>query len=102
VEPGSTDTPITLYWRPGCPFCSSLMSKLDRQGVPTKQVNIWEVPEAAEIVKGIANGNETVPTVVVGEVSMVNPSAKQVVAELRKIAPELAPEAKSWRRRGSH
>jgi hypothetical protein len=34
------------------------------------------------VVRGIANGNETVPTVVVGTIGMVNPSAAQVSAAL--------------------
>ena len=38
-----------------------------------------------------ANGNETVPTVVVGNQSLVNPSAKQLLAFLSSQAPHLLP-----------
>ena len=73
-------TPITVYSRPGCPFCSSLRTGLRRADVDFHEVNIWDDPRAAAFVRSVANGNETVPTVTVGEVSVVNPSAQQVMA----------------------
>lgn len=78
----STPPTPTVYWRPGCPFCSSLFRQLDRAGIAYERVNIWEHPDAAATVRSIANGNETVPTVVVGTVGMVNPSGAQVAAAL--------------------
>jgi hypothetical protein len=44
-------------------------------------VNIWEDPEAAAFVRSVARGNETVPTVTVGDVALVNPS----VGELQRV-----------------
>ncbi|MCY7300017.1 MAG: NrdH-redoxin [Ilumatobacteraceae bacterium] len=67
-----------VYWRPGCPFCSMLRVGLARQGIAYREVNIWEDPEAAAFVRSVARGNETVPTVTVGSVSLVNPSAGEV------------------------
>jgi glutaredoxin len=46
-------------------------------------VNIWEDPEAAAFVRSVADGNETVPTVVIDGHPMVNPAPSQVVAALR-------------------
>lgn len=71
-----------VYWRPGCPFCSMLRSGLRRAGVEFREVNIWEDPDAAAFVRSVARGNETVPTVTVGSVSLVNPSAREVAALL--------------------
>jgi mycoredoxin len=71
---------ITVYWRPGCPFCSSLFRQLDRAELTYRRVNIWDDETGAAVVRSIARGNETVPTVVVGEVGMVNPSVRQVLA----------------------
>lgn len=82
---------ITFYWRPGCGFCGGLERRLDRLGIPIDKRNIWEDPDAAEVVRSIANGNETVPTVVVGDARMVNPSADAVVAAIRAEAPHLEP-----------
>lgn len=71
---------ITVYWRPGCPFCGSLFRQLERAEVPHTRVNIWDDPEAAAVVRGIARGNETVPTVTVGDVGLVNPDLRQILA----------------------
>ncbi|TAM68859.1 glutaredoxin domain-containing protein [Mycobacterium sp.] len=80
---------VVVYWRPGCPFCWRLRTGLRRRGLPTREVNIWADPEAAATVRAIADGNETVPTVVVGDVAMVNPSPAQVLDAVRSRAPEL-------------
>ena len=47
--------------------------------------------EAAAIVRYFADGHETVPTVVIGEVGLVNPRAKDVLAVLGAEAPHLLP-----------
>ena len=43
--------------------------------------NIWEAPEAAAFVRDHANGNEVVPTVKIGDVVLVNPSAEEVLSQ---------------------
>jgi mycoredoxin len=94
VAPSVSDqTPpaITFYWRPGCGFCMGLERRLGGLGLPLDKRNIWEDPSAAAVVRSIANGNETVPTVVVGEAAMVNPSAQAVLAAVRAEAPHLEP-----------
>jgi mycoredoxin len=80
-EQGTTEQ-VTVYWRPGCGFCSMLRAGLQREGIETHEVNIWEDPEAAAFVRSVARGNETVPTVTVGSVSLVNPTAGEVAALL--------------------
>lgn len=82
---------ITFYWRPGCGFCMGLERRLGRLGVPLDKRNIWDDPEAAAVVRSIANGNETVPTVVVGEIAMVNPNVDRVLEAIRTEAPHLEP-----------
>lgn len=83
---------VHYYWRPGCPFCTMLRRGLDQAGIPTVEHNIWDDPDAAAAVRSHANGNETVPTVVVGDVGMVNPSTRQVAEHLVAHAPHLLPE----------
>lgn len=87
----ATPDAVRYYWRPGCMFCSMLRRGLDRAGIETADHNIWDDPEAASIVRGYANGNETVPTVVVGDVGMVNPSVQEVADLLATHAPHLLP-----------
>lgn len=78
MEQQST-TPIDFYWRPGCPFCSHLKKGLELKGVKLNMINIWESAQAAEFVRSVANGNETVPTVTIGNQSLVNPSVRKVL-----------------------
>lgn len=68
----------TVYWRPGCPFCSMLFRGLDRAGIRYRKIDIWADPRAAEHLRSLAYGNETVPTVVVGTRCLVNPRVNQV------------------------
>ena len=81
-----------MYWRPGCPYCASLRRGLRRIGLPTEEVNIWEDPGAAATVRGLAAGNETVPTVVIAGKALVNPSVARVVETVRTQAPGLLPD----------
>jgi glutaredoxin len=83
---------VHFYWRPGCGFCSMLRRGLDKAGIETVDHNIWDDPADAAIVRHHANGNETVPTVVVGDVGMVNPSTRQVAEHLGRHAPHLLPD----------
>jgi mycoredoxin len=54
--------------------------------------NIWEDPEAAATVRSIARGNETVPTVTLGAVGLVNPDLHEIMAAASELAPQLIPE----------
>lgn len=83
---------VHVYWRRGCGFCAMLRRGLDKLGIETVDHDIWADPDDAATVRSFANGNETVPTVVIGEAGMVNPSAKQVAEHLQQFAPHLLPE----------
>lgn len=56
-----------------------LERKLNKAKIPLVKHNIWDDPKAAEFVRSVADGNETVPTVVFGDQFWVNPSASVVV-----------------------
>lgn len=88
---------IVVYTRPGCPYCSMLRAGLRRAGLAYRDVDIWEDQDAAAFVRSVANGNETVPTVVVGDVRMVNPSAGRVRAVALQEYGMLGSERRRWR-----
>ncbi len=73
---------VTFFWRPGCGFCTRLRSGLEQAGVSLVERNIWEDEDAADFVRSVARGNETVPTVVVRGRALVNPLAAEVLARL--------------------
>lgn len=90
-EHDATDQ-VDFYWRPGCLFCVSLEKQLGRAGIEFEPHNIWDEDDAAGFVRSVARGSETVPTVVIGDVALVNPSAGQVFATMQEVAPHLLPE----------
>lgn len=100
TDASDTASQIDLYWRPGCGFCSSLRRQLDKLGIERVEHNIWDEPAKAAVVRDHANGNETVPTIVVGDVGMVNPSAAAVAAHLARHAPHLLPNGFEMPERG--
>ncbi len=81
-ETGGSNAGIVMYWRPGCGFCSALDRQLSRAGLTFDKRNIWDSPDDAAFVRSVARGNETVPTLVVNGVAMINPSLEQVLDTL--------------------
>lgn len=84
---------VVVYWRPSCPYCSRLRRQLRQLGVRSTEIDIWADPSAAATVRAYAAGNETVPTVVIGDVAMVNPSGPAVVDAVRRLAPHALGDA---------
>lgn len=69
---------LEVLWRPGCPYCSALRRELDRRGVSAVWRNIWDDDTARSLVRAANNGNETVPTVRVGDRILTNPRWAQL------------------------
>ena len=82
--PTSVPPAVVVYWRPGCPYCARLRWSLRRSRVASEWIDIWSDPHAAAFVRSRNGGNETVPTVVVGDVVLVNPGARQVRGEIAR------------------
>ncbi|QDQ96572.1 DnaJ family domain-containing protein [Tomitella fengzijianii] len=83
---GGTAAPaprVTVYWRPGCVFCQRLRAILWARRLRPAMINIRDDARAAAFVRSVADGNETVPTVVIDGVAHVNPAPRSVVAALR-------------------
>ncbi len=69
-----------------------LERSLHKLGLPLVKHNIWDNPADAAFVRSVASGNETVPTVRVGEISLVNPSAKEVASVAASEYPGFVPD----------
>ena len=79
---GSGDAaPITVLWRPGCGFCRVLFSGLERHGIAYATRNIWEDAEARAMLN-TRIGSETVPSVLLGDAILVNPSITDLLERL--------------------
>jgi mycoredoxin len=79
--------PLTMYTTTWCAFCRRLKRQLAAEGIEMAEVNIEEVPGAAEYVMSVNGGNQTVPTLVFPDGStMTNPSAAEVKQRLSELA----------------
>ncbi|MGH9307359.1 MAG: glutaredoxin family protein [Acidimicrobiales bacterium] len=88
---------VLVYWRPGCPYCIRLRRQLRKRGLATTDINIWADETAAATVRGVAGGNETVPTVFIGDTSLVNPQAGAVLELASRLAPHaIGPHRSRW------
>jgi mycoredoxin len=78
---------VTMYSTPWCGYCHRLRGQMDREGIAYEVVDIEQVPEAADIVMRVNNGNQTVPTLVYADGSaQTNPSLAQVKGKLAELA----------------
>ncbi|HEX3786245.1 MAG TPA: glutaredoxin domain-containing protein [Pseudonocardiaceae bacterium] len=84
--PESPAQEIIVYTRPGCPFSEMLHMELRGAELAYRDIDIWKDPAGAAAVRAAANGNETVPTVNVGDVWLVNPTLDEVRDALRAAA----------------
>ena len=79
--------PLTMYTTNWCAFCRRLKSQLAAEGIEIAEVNIEEVPDAADYVMSVNGGFQTVPTVVFPDGStMTNPSLADVKRRLGELA----------------
>jgi mycoredoxin len=76
-----------MYTTQWCAFCRRLKSQLARDGLTMTEVDIERDPAAAEYVMSVNGGNQTVPTIVFPDGSvLVNPSAVQVKKRMAELA----------------
>lgn len=74
---------FTMYSTPWCGYCQRLKKDLNAVGITFAEVDIEQVPEAADIVMKVNNGNQTVPTLVFEDgTAMTNPSVAKVREKL--------------------
>ncbi|MEU7472101.1 glutaredoxin domain-containing protein [Streptomyces sp. NPDC044984] len=71
-----------VFWRPGCAYCLRLRVRLGRDAGRLHWVDIRRDPDGAAVVRAANDGDETVPTVVVGGRPHVNPDPAWVRAQL--------------------
>jgi glutaredoxin len=76
----SDSIPVVL-WRPHCPFCRILFSGIERHGLTVETRNIWEDDDARQLLNQRI-GSETVPSVLIGDQILVNPSIKELIATM--------------------
>ena len=53
--------PVTVFWRPGCGFCTRLFRGLEDTDLVYERRNIWEEPDAAAYVRSVARETKRCP-----------------------------------------
>jgi len=71
-------SPVVIYWRPGCGFCMRLRQALGADAEQATWINIWDDQDAAAFVREANDGSETVPTVVLDGIPVTNPDPQIV------------------------
>lgn len=92
----ASEPALDVFWRPGCGYCTSLRVALAEAGITARWHDIWADPDSAAFVRGVAGGNETVPTVVVADRVLVAPRPRQLIEELRTSRPDLEIDRRQW------
>jgi mycoredoxin len=78
---------LIMYTTPWCGFCRNLKKQLARDRIEMTEVDIEQDPAACEFVMSVNGGNQTVPTVVLPDGTvLVNPSAAQVRERLAAVS----------------
>ncbi|MDZ7678255.1 MAG: glutaredoxin domain-containing protein [Acidimicrobiales bacterium] len=96
MPPPPPSPTVEVYWRPGCRYCAAMRATLGDAGVSARWCNIWKDPDARAFVRSVADGNETVPTVRVGDEVMVAPRPHKVVERVAEIDPSLVADSRPW------
>lgn len=79
---------IIVYGRPGCPGVPPVLRLLDAAGAEYEYINIREDPDAADRLRQITGGYESVPTVVLPDGrAMVEPGTLKLRQALEEQNP---------------
>jgi mycoredoxin len=78
---------VTMYSTVWCGYCQRLKAQMGRAGITWAEVDIEADPAAAQRVRELNGGNETVPTLVFADGSaLTNPPLKAIQARLAELA----------------
>lgn len=89
---------LTVYRRDHCGYCWRLERALVKAEVGYESRDIYADPDAAAFVRSVNNGNETVPTVVIGDDDVrTNPDPDELLRDLG-----FAPKDSLWNRLTGH
>lgn len=74
---------ITVYSTSWCSDCHRAKFVLDEYGIDYTEIDVEQTPAAAEIVKNLNNGRQSVPTIVFPDGSiLIEPSNAMLIAKI--------------------
>jgi mycoredoxin len=88
TNPSTTEKKIKMYATTWCGDCRMARRWFDSHGVPYEYINIEEDDRAAEYVRRVNGGMQSVPTIIFPDGSvLVEPSPRQLAAKLQDEDP---------------
>lgn len=55
---------VTIYTKPGCPYCAAAKEDLQRRGVGYEEVDVYVTPGARDTIALLTGGRQLVPVLV--------------------------------------
>lgn len=59
--------PVTVFFKPTCPYCQRAFALLESKGVVPTKIDISAQPEQRNVMIARANGRTTVPQIFIGD-----------------------------------
>ena len=59
--------PITMYTKPGCPYCSAAKDLLRKKGASFTEIDIFQEPRRRAEMIQLAGGSTTVPQIFIAD-----------------------------------
>ena len=56
--------PVTIYTKPGCPYCAAAKQDMEAQGVAYDEIDVYATPGARAKVAELTLGQMVVPVIV--------------------------------------
>ena len=56
--------PVTIYTKPGCPYCAAAKQDLEARGVDYDEIDVYLTPGAREELAELTGGMNVVPVVI--------------------------------------
>lgn len=88
TNPSATEKKIKMYATTWCSDCRMARRWFDSRGIPYEYINIEEDDKAAEYVRCVNGGRQSVPTIIFPDGSvLVEPSPRELAAKLQDEDP---------------
>lgn len=55
---------VTIYTKPGCPYCAAAKEHYTKEGIPFKEIDVYSVKGAKEEAIRVAGGKAIVPVII--------------------------------------
>jgi glutaredoxin len=55
---------VTIYTKPGCPYCAAARENLQRRGIDYDEIDVYATPGARETISELTGGHQVVPVLI--------------------------------------